>query len=742
MEKKKRLGCILAALITTIVVAILLIALFKFTIGPRLAENKRAELTHPTVIVHEPSTGDTVFESELVTASATAISRNPIARLEVWLDGEKFQEQTPQAIVNTYYGSFEVAMGEGDHLLVFRAVDREGLVGQSLPITITSTAGLVTVETEEEGQTLEKMVAALGEEAGVLQDLNPDLRDKDLPVGTNVTVPAPPAQAGGAILVDPPDAEPTNKQPADLSKFYEVSATNISVGAYDLISALLSNMPQAPTSLHAEYKDCVVELRWKDNAENETQFNIWMQRVYGPPQLIETTNRNPKNGPTVFEFKSPIFGFYNFWVEAANNLGSQPSEIKQVFVSDKDCGGNLATSLEIEALDMYTYGPHEAFYCYLSVDGTRYRRIPENESESIQVQDNWGNITKHWGGDKRIQFPMPEDEELTLEGSCLADLGPLMVSPLTSFNTSVPREKWDGSRLEITTDSFLIGYRVQPFGSESAQGRFHYVNYDLNPPDIWNVEAEGELQVPEKDWKARTVTLSWHWEGDPEKINNFLILIDGEEYRYVNKLQRQESILMGSACGQTYSFKMVAVGSGGARSAPSTAFIYEQPPCAVMAEVQFLTVISKVTDDTDCVPPFMHTCFSYTGGACNPLGVWYELWAMGAGQEKVKVGYGSPTISIHYECGNEYQFSILGPNQDTIIVPVDPASPSIRIGTTFWESDGGPHDKFGVTDELITFDYDLWPSVDQIYTFSAPMMSDTADATIKVRVRGFYQTGP
>ncbi|TFG39298.1 MAG: hypothetical protein E4H44_02355, partial [Candidatus Aminicenantes bacterium] len=195
MEKKKKLGCILAFLITTIVLVVLLVVLFNKYIGPRIADDKRAELTHPNVIVHEPSTGDTVFESELLTASATAVSRNPIARLEVWLDGEKFQEQTPPDMVNTYYGSFEVAMAEGDHLLVFRAVDREGLVGQSLPITITSKAGLVTVETEEEGQTLEKMAAALGEEAGVLQDLNPDLGNKDLPVGSKVTVPAPPAQA-------------------------------------------------------------------------------------------------------------------------------------------------------------------------------------------------------------------------------------------------------------------------------------------------------------------------------------------------------------------------------------------------------------------------------------------------------------------------------------------------------------------------------------------------------------------
>jgi hypothetical protein len=116
---------------------------------------------------------------------------------------------------------------------------------------------------------------------------------------------------------------------------------------------------------------------------------------------------------------------------------------------------------------------------------------------------------------------------------------------------------------------------------------------------------------------------------------------------------------------------------------------------------------------------------------------------MGAGQEKIKLEYGSPNISINYECGIEYQFSNqLRAVPNTIIVPIDPSSPGIRVGTTFWDSDDGGNDKFAVIDELITFGYDIWPTIDQVFTFSVPMMSETADATVKIRVRGFYQPGP
>ena len=741
--KKRITGCVIAALTTITILSGLLFILLRYAIGPRIAADKRTEIIQPVITVHEPANGDTVFESEPLTASATASSVNPIARMELWLDGEKFLEQFPTDLVNSYYASFDFNLIEGYHLLVFRMVDSEGLVAQSVPLTIVSEKGTANLVLKDGGQTLEGIADAIGEAANVLHEMNPNLGGVELPVGTNVRVPKARPQAGGDILVGPADKDPGTNSLIKTAVHYEVKHTNLSVGILDLISAVISDMrPGAPTSLNAEYENCVIELLWQDNADNETHFNIWMQSSFGPPQLIAETKSNPKNGPTIFSFQSPSYGFYNFWVEAANGLGSQPSEMKEVFVSDQTCKNEIATYLEIEALDMFTFSSLQDYYCYLSVEGTEFRRIPEGDGV-FMVQNNWGDITKHWGGDKRILFPMPADEELTLEGYCLAKLGPLMVTPIKPFNVSVPREKWNGSRLEIKTDAFLIGYRVMPFGPETASGRFQFVDYDLHPPDLWNVEAQGELQFPEKDWKARTVTLTWHWAGDPNKIQNFLILIDGKEYRYVSKFQRQDSILLGSACGRDYAFEMVVVGPGGARSTPGNTLVYQQPSCPVMAEVQFLSIKSDVVDDTDCIPPFMDTCLPYIGGSCHSIGVFYEIWVMGSGQEKIKLEYGSPQISIQYKCGIEYQFSNqLRAVPDTILVPIDPSSPGIRVGTTFWDSDDGGHDKFAVIDELIIFGYDTWPTIDQVFTFSSPMMSETADATVKVRVRGFYQPGP
>ena len=114
--------------------------------------------------------------------------------------------------------------------------------------------------------------------------------------------------------------------PPDLPALQWTTIPIIDIGAF--ISAVLSNMPKAPSNLQAEFKDCMVRLAWIDNADNETHYNIWMQRLGGPPQLIKTVGGSPSTGPAWTEFRAPAFGIYGFWVEAVNGLGSQPSQMK------------------------------------------------------------------------------------------------------------------------------------------------------------------------------------------------------------------------------------------------------------------------------------------------------------------------------------------------------------------------------------------------------------------------------
>jgi hypothetical protein len=751
MKKNRRWYCagivLLAGAFAFLIVAGLV---YSFYIGPRIRDQKRVSATPPSVLVHSPSAGDTSPAGVPLPASATATSRNPIARVELWLDGNLYQQQTPSEAsgqnASIFHANFDVELTEGLHTLVFRALDSGGLVGQSLSIPVTGTpnpeAERIEIVNADAGQTLEDIAKAAGADPADVKNMNPGLGNGGLPDGTQVTVPKPPADQGGAPNQPQgggqANAEEPDPLPPDTPNVRILEAIKVLAVPWDVVSIFLANQPKAPSSLQVGFEDCTVQMQWFDNADNEANFNIWMQRVYGPPQLIATLPNNPQNGPTRYDFAAPSYGIYSFWVEATNGLGGQSSEVREILVANQTCGAGIATQLEIEALDMYAIGPYENIHCYLSVEGTPARRIPDGSGE-IQVENSWGDITKYWGGEKKILFPMPEDEELSLEGECVSPSGNILAS-LGSFGVSVPRELWNGSRLELRTDSFLVGYRVQPFGPEQAHGIYQYVDYGLGAPRILSAEAQGEMQIPEKDFKARTVTLTWSWAGEPQDINSFLIVIDGEDFRYVSPLQKQDSILMGSACGQKYSFQVVAIGPGGARSVPSTAWPYQQSPCPVMAEVAFESVKSNITDDQSCIFPLMHTCFSYN--RCDELGIWYNI-AVNSDGKTFWIRGGTEQSPLTYRCDIEYELTKqLGADTDTLIVPIDPSDPLVRVSTRFFESDVGPNDTFGITGKDISHSYEEWPKVLEAFSLTAPFQDGTADLTIKGHIRGFYYPGP
>jgi len=103
-------------------------------------EENRVRNTVPTVIVYSPSPGEIFPGGNPILANVTATGVNPIGRLELWMDGELVETQTPIAelwIENlTFNALFDLLVEEGIHILYWKAVDRNGLVGQSQPVSV------------------------------------------------------------------------------------------------------------------------------------------------------------------------------------------------------------------------------------------------------------------------------------------------------------------------------------------------------------------------------------------------------------------------------------------------------------------------------------------------------------------------------------------------------------------------------------------------------------------------------
>jgi hypothetical protein len=587
----------------------------------------------------------------------------------------------------------------------------------------------------EEGLTLEDVAAGMGAEPGELQALNPNLGDGPLPGGSIITTPPSSTQETGD---EPPPASVI--QPAPLPVTPSIPALKpIGVAvmtAKDLASILLSRFPRAPEDLEVGFEDCVVYMQWEDKADNESHFNVWMQRLGGPPQIIETLGGSSATGPAWYKFKSPSSGAYGFWVEAVNALGSQPSAKKWIFIADLSCKDEIASRLEIEALDMNVTGPYDRMYCYLSLEGNPEKRIPEDEEEFIEIQNGLWNITDHWGGQNRLLIPMPFDEKLTIAGKCLGWQGNTFIDTQQLFAVDIPKEQWDGRRLEIDTNDYVVGYKIQPYGPTQAQGAYHYVDASLKEPEIIGVTAGTDEDPAKKILASRNVTLEWKWEGDEDLINGFIVFVDGEEFRWVERRSRQEQIFLGTSCAGFVEFRVAAFGPGGARSPQSTGRVYQQPDCEIYAEVKFVSIHTGFTDDC-----FGMDCWKYisTGvdiddfsGPCDALDAYYTIWARSA--VEMKESFWGGGIYLHFTCGTNYPFSMIG-DVDTFFVPIDPQDPTLRFGARFRDYDFWSDDDIAVIEDEVSMSLADWPDYDEVFTYD--IRNDEARTLTTIRVLGY-----
>lgn len=664
MNKKK--GC--AATIIFLLVcafAILGTGIIVYSYYPNWLDQKRGLASPPILIVDAPLDGDTASEGDILTASATASGPNPIAQVELWLDGELYRQQMrdlslPQGLT-TLSANFPVEMTEGAHMLYWRAIDSLGLVGQSSPITIYGAPRVggseTTVVTTREGQNLQDVADETGVDPDVLANLNPGLGTGDLPGGTNVTAPIippqnttwnqPPSDGGAPNQPQPPPDLPPGAM--------ELLLSPIAINPIPAIIGLLDQLPAAPSLLRASWENCMVDLQWYDNATNEEYYTVWMQAGSNPPTNIATLGKRNDTGPARYTFKSPAFGIYRFWVEAGNFLGSQPSEVEWIFINDPTCQEAIATRLEIEALDL-TYDGDGKFYCYVSLEGIPEKRIPEDDSDYIEIIRNqngaeW-NITEYWGGEKRILVPIPADGELALVGKCMLLMGTNAVE-LGEFSSSAPSSKWDGSRLEVRGPSYVIGYRVLPHGSQKAEGAYSYTDFNLPKPYGLSFETQ----------TAQNITLKWKWSGNPQEISNFVIAMDDtKEIRWVNKSDRQASIVLPYACGKTHKFAVAAVTAEGARSEYSAWQEYTQLPCKMYADVTFDSFVITAMDDSE-------------DGACDEAELVFSLFVQTAGQ------YSNRGNEWDCRCHETIRFR----GAPTFRVPIDLSSPdtSFQIVANF-----------------------------------------------------------
>ena len=733
---------------------VLLIVLYVFYISPNLLAEKRSLASPPSILVRSPQAGDTVPHGRMLITQATVSSRNPISHVEVWLDGEVAETQTPDSQdQTTMYTYIELEISAGPHILSWRAVDSAGLVGQSTPIHIVGEppAGVDGTSTmiAQEGQELQDIGEAYGINPDQLNSLNPGLTGGTLPPGARVRVPAPTGTGNAGQGADNAPAPPLPEAPVGALTVLPVDAPFFDLAP--LVPALLTNLPTAPTDLEAGFENCTIRLVWTDNADNENNFIVWMQALGGPAQELYRTNSHEGTGKTIFEFSSPSLGIYSFWVEAVNSLGRQPSEIKWVAVNNADCLYSLPPQLEIEALGMrgFMSGGWQKVDCYLSIEGAPEKRVPEDDSQFLEY--DWS------GGKNRIIIGIPPDDFVTLAGDCWGWLGKPM--SMGVFNLSVPKEYWDNRTLQIQGREYVIDFRVRPYnpgpGTMSANYASTFVDPTIQIPKITSIlpEKNARGSGSEQMESAKRATLSWEW-GEEFDTTGFDVYIDGSlsttipwHSLLIGVKPNEATISFPTPCGGVYQVRM-ATNTSTARSELSDPYPYRQPECNSYADVvlerfsfNYLDADGPCTDPVELTfdvfvndeflvkDPYQHQFGDELSVNCN---TWYrfkDIW-----------------YERRSENANEF---------DAVLrVPYDPSNPVLQIRTTFWDYDGGSSWNFicfygrdllyedgSSTGHLTPMSEEEWRYVDRAFEGKCATRNSNGElhgeAIIYYRVRGF-----
>jgi len=719
---KNCLWIILAGIIALVLLALLI----GFYIVPNFLDSKRTLTSPPSVYVISPFNGEQYPEESILSCMATASGTYPIARVELWLDGELYEEEITRDALSSnltiVHIDIPIKITVGTHVLYWRAIDNKGQIGQSAPITIIGTEHTDIVITQE-GQTLEEIAEALDRDLDVLEDLNPDLGGEEVPVGTVVNLPQ---QIGGPTINTPPPAGPINTTGA-----YTLLPADPIINFRPLASILLSALPSAPTGISVGFEDCQVQIMWTDTSDNEDVFNIWVSTWIGGPRIITTLGQREGIGPATYTIPNPGNGYYTFWVETVNALGSQNSEYQEIVIDDRTCPTQSPTELEIEIDYLQASNPSGTVYCYISFEEGLYQQVDVGDTSFLNRVGIW----------RAFIIPIPNDGEVTIKGECLSHLGNQVVS-LGFFNESIPMALWDGSQQEAQGDNFKIGFRIRLHESFEAFGIYRYHTDDLIPPEVTSVEAQTDEDPLTRSRLARKVLLKWDWKGDLDQINNFVIAWDDmDEYLYVGKDHAWAvPITLPASCSNTHEFSVAAVGNNGAFSPYSERFIYEQPDCELYAEVTFVSFEITSHDDNeglrtdDCDEAELEFSFKVVsadvvgrsrgekGGTDTPCHIHFA-------PEKYPDIYRSrENDSITYDFSNKY------------LVPIEPSNLTVEIGAIFVDADGITYDVICCYNKPINNSAEKWAGFyDEISELCQDACGGESKGTVLLNynIRGF-----
>ncbi len=436
---------------------------------------------HPLRIeIRAPSPGTQFSAGDPVIVFVQAFERYPIARYELWVDGELARTMTPDHPAASAVARMTWLPGEpGAHVLVARGFTPDGSMDRSDPVVVEALAdphdGLTAVRVEvgegatvtsiaqELGASLEDVMVAGGGDPQPGDELVVYLPADRVPEGyVDDDGPAP-----GASPEPPP--EPQGEDGAEARPADDAAPDELPWG-FDRIGD--PDPPEAPADLRVTRGDgCDVRLDWRDTSESETGFRLYRFSGGGDFRAIRDLEAGDGTGALAYTDRVLTGGHYEYYVASMNAGGATDSNLAGVDVPADACtitapgiSVTAATTLQFEATSMATNTQFDDAYCYLSLARLEpYARIPAHERVFLSpTRDGW-NIDVHASGMNRRIFTQDPDAPVAVRLECWGRRGDDEPVLLGSFEADHPREEWDGRDLFGNADEFRVTYHIEPY---------------------------------------------------------------------------------------------------------------------------------------------------------------------------------------------------------------------------------------------------------------------------------------
>ncbi len=415
----------------------------------------RASQTVPQsfVQIREPQSGILADLNESLPLTVYAEASRPILRLEVYADGALIAAANGENNTLTLAQPWTVST-PGRHVLVARAFFSADDFADSQTVFVDTAdlSGLpVQINVDDlprgEGVTevrLGDLAAAAGTTPEEIARLNPSLPaspDSVIPPGTPVSIPRrpslPPAAPPPSIPPPAPGAPGMHPEVTPSSRF------------------------------EGETHTCSqISLRWSD-APDETAYLLYR---LAPGEDVNTLiARLPANQTTYTDTALPRPGTYHYMLAPQRPSGGSITSLHSVEIGP-ECApvpADGATSLRLTLLRIRLQKSFDGIYCYASLNGSRYERIPAGEGLLTASAADWSAYELPMQILSRGVYPLtvPADGSVDLTLECWGRRGARSDS-LGTYRASHLTPDWDGRLLsgwsEVTEPNAPKSYVFNP----------------------------------------------------------------------------------------------------------------------------------------------------------------------------------------------------------------------------------------------------------------------------------------